>query len=505
LLDCWHFLNLYFALDRQCYILRGRAKIWRAPLNFCTITLIGERVAAPHTKGSAGMQKLRQWLVDTYNGLYVIVIKPYMPNTATVVALAIGVIFGLIWAYAVSPTQYYDAAPYRLSENWREEWVKLVAAARSAGFYEDTEIQRLLSQVESPGAEVNELIQETSGTVQQGLSGIQDIAQNTSGTPAVRPGGIVGDILNFIIPPIVLIVLAVIAILLWGVFIKPNFVDVVRERMRPKTDEDRQRAANIEMMKQQRLAEVKAREEVAASAAGNPYGAPITLKLPSYMKGRSFDESYAIENANDEFLGEFGATIAKTIGDTNEICAVEIWLFDKEDFVRTLTKLFVTEHAYNDPAIRSDLENRVDDPENDFVIAKPGAVIRLETDALLIQATVTNLELGSDGLLPPNSYMKNFSFKMEAWEKKGAGASAGAPAMATPAAMPTATPTSTYTPPATPAPSAPFNPPPPSFTPPSTPPAYTPPPPPLPPQPKRATTQDDDPFGGTGDFTPIGS
>lgn len=36
------------------------------------------------------MKKIRDWLIATYNGLYVIVLKPYMPETKTLVMLVVG-------------------------------------------------------------------------------------------------------------------------------------------------------------------------------------------------------------------------------------------------------------------------------------------------------------------------------------------------------------------------------------------------------------------------------
>lgn len=35
-----------------------------------------------------------------------------------------------------------------------------------------------------------------------------------------------------------------------------------------------------------------------------------------------------------------------------------MWLFDKDDFVRTMTKVFASEHAFNDPGVRSKLKKR---------------------------------------------------------------------------------------------------------------------------------------------------
>jgi hypothetical protein len=203
------------------------------------------------------------------------------------------------------------------------------------------------------------------------------------------------------------------------------------------------------------------------------------------------------------FLGESGATIAKTVGDTNELAAVEVWLFDKEDFVRTLNKLFVSEHAMNDPMIRADLEGRVDNPDTDLVVVRPGATIVLETDAILLQAKVLDFKYGDNGILPANSFFENLKLQFEAWQKSAAGAAAKTSTVVT---TPAATPQ-----PQVVAPSTMFTQPqqtPPAYTPP-TPPATiptttptTPPPPPV--NPPRRPPQDDDPFGGTGDFTPVG-
>ena len=77
-------------------------------------------------------------------------------------------------------------------------------------------------------------------------------------------------------------------------------------------------------------------------------------RLAIYTKGRQFDESFAIENEDNVFFGEAGATISKKIGD--EVAAIEVWLFDKEDFVNQIVKVFASEKAYSSPELRAELE-----------------------------------------------------------------------------------------------------------------------------------------------------
>ena len=101
------------------------------------------------------MKGFRQWLIDTYNGLYVIVLQPQMPTIVTVVAVVAAMLFGLLfWGYFVAPVRYYDGAPYQMSEPNRDEWIKLVAAAKVANIYSDADIVRYLQMVENPAATV---------------------------------------------------------------------------------------------------------------------------------------------------------------------------------------------------------------------------------------------------------------------------------------------------------------------------------------------------------------
>src|SRR5262249_42016818 len=146
-----------------------------------------------------------------------------------------------------------------------------------------------------------------------------------------------------------------------------------------------------------------------------------------YSPSRAYDDSFSIEDASkdDEFLGECGAVISETIGtgEPEKVTAIEVWLFDKEDFVRTLTSVFISEHAYNDPAIRSKLEVK-----GELVVAKPGAVIKLETNTLRLQARIVDMAYGS-GPLPPNSYFEKMTMELQVWRRSGVGAPAGAPAV----------------------------------------------------------------------------
>ena len=79
----------------------------------------------------------------------------------------------------------------------------------------------------------------------------------------------------------------------------------------------------------------------------------------------------------------------------------------------------------NDPATRSKLETK-----GELVIAKPGAVAKLETNTLRLQARIVDMAYGS-GPLPPNSYFDKMTIEIQAWRKSPSEAPvAAAPASA---------------------------------------------------------------------------
>jgi hypothetical protein len=220
-------------------------------------------------------------------------------------------------------------------------------------------------------------------------------------------------------------------------------------------------------------------------------------RMSTYTLGHGqYDDSYTIEDADGKFLGECGAGISETVGvgEPQRATAVEVWLFDKDDFVRTVTKVFVSAHAAADAALRSKLEAR-----GDLILAEPGATVSMETASLRLQARIVELEYATDATLPPNSHFQRLTIELAAWRKEKASASQPAPQPVTTVPVPQTTPAPPVAVPV----------PPPSYTPPpSSPPAPaglgsparpTAAPPPPPPR----TSPEDDPFGGTGDFTPI--
>ena len=482
------------------------------------------------------LKGIRDWAVDTYNGLFKIVIEPQLPKYRVLLWMILSFLFGMFWAYNIVSVIYYNGSPHQLNAGARDNWIINVAGGYQAGIISADDAKAQLARVDNPLRSVDRLLatESVSAPIKSALTTVRPIAESAgAGTAAPTPQGIIGDILGWVISGILFVAISWGIAIAWGLLIG-GYVERFWERIRPKTEEEiaknEEAKRTVEQMRERKRLEEELKASTVKDAGTVNYGAPLMQKIAPYTKGRQFDESFAIEDADDNFLGECGATIAHTIGDTQELSAIEVWLFDKEDFVKTFTKIFASEHAYNDYAIRAELESRVDDPATDIVVIKPGATLELVSKMLRVQAKVAAVTPGTDGALPPNSHFSALTLQMQAWEKKSA--TGGGDMPPTPIKVPTPVEEAVVPPPLKP-PMSPtgarpldayeIGPPPPLPTtnkPPMSPTGARPldayeigPPPPLPntgvtkpSSPPPLPFDDDnenDPFGGTGDFTPI--
>jgi hypothetical protein len=111
-------------------------------------------------------------------------------------------------------------------------------------------------------------------------------------------------------------------------------------------------------------------------------------------------------------LGECGVGISETIGvgDPKKVTAFEVWLFDKND-IQTVTKVLMSSHAYNDVATLQRLESK-----GEPILVEAGKQFVLETAALQLMATVSDVEYGQ-GALPDSSYFERVTLELAIWPK----------------------------------------------------------------------------------------
>jgi hypothetical protein len=121
--------------------------------------------------------------------------------------------------------------------------------------------------------------------------------------------------------------------------------------------------------------------------------AALLRKKSSYSLGMdNFDESFAIETEDDEWLGECGMGISESLpdGTPRRVTAFEVWLFDKPN-TRTVTTVLLSDFADNNEALRNKLASR-----GDLVLATPGGAFTLETPALVVEAEILDMEYGEE-------------------------------------------------------------------------------------------------------------
>lgn len=142
---------------------------------------------------------------------------------------------------------------------------------------------------------------------------------------------------------------------------------------------------------------------------------PLARFRTSYVFGHdSYDDSFSIETANGEFLGECGVGISEAIGtDTpKNVTAFEVWLFDKND-IRTVTKVIMSDHAFFDEALKAKLA-----PKGEPILSRESETVVLETASLIINAEIKEMQYGT-GVLPPQSFFERISIELSTWAKEG--------------------------------------------------------------------------------------
>lgn len=157
--------------------------------------------------------------------------------------------------------------------------------------------------------------------------------------------------------------------------------------------------------------------------SANAMMTPIARFTTTYNRGHdTYDDSFSIENGNGDFLGECGVGISESLGGDSpkNVTAIEVWLFDKND-IRTITKVIMTQHAYYDDAIRAKLATK-----GEPALLRPGEIVALETNALIINARIMDMEYGTSPDLPPDSYLERATIELSAWAKEGAEGGSGA-------------------------------------------------------------------------------
>lgn len=335
-------------------------------------------------------------------------LKALLNRPAVVAGLTfvVGLFIGLVvlgwWLW---PVKWTNAAPAHLRAGYQVDYLRM--AVDSYAQNQDADLARQRYQAlgdkapqvldmlrQNPGKQNPAQIESFAAIVAAGTQGEQPGAQATPAVAAKK--GRLGVLGIFFILVGLLALLAVVAAIIF----------MVRRRIASP----REPATPMEWEKQ------IANELESTDFAAEGREPPLAQFNSTYVQGDDlFDESYSVDSPTGEFLGECGVGIADTIGvgEPKKVSAFEVWLFDKND-IQTVTKVLMSEHAFNDEATRQRLATK-----GELVLAEPGQTLVLETATLQLVARVVDMAYG-EGALPEHSYFERLSLDLAVWRKESA-------------------------------------------------------------------------------------
>ncbi len=318
-----------------------------------------------------------------------------------VAGLIVGLLLGMLLFWGLFPVKWTDAHSYDLAPDARAEYLALVADSYKL----DRDLARVSSLLElwTPEEKQQAVTDAIAMYEEEGrtdkVQAVRDLAMvlgisEAPPPPPAPPAKAPGLVDRLRIPCLVFIVVLLVLALAW---------------IGLRTVRKRQAAAVPRPSPTVRVAPPPPPAEEWEGVEQPPLGHFIT----TYQLGEdTYDESFSIETPMGEFLGECGVGISETIGvgEPDKVTAFEVWLFDKSD-IRTVTKVLMSQYAYNDPNLRAKLA-----PKGEAVLAMPGTPVILETSGLQVRADITELVYG-EGDLPANSFFSRLTIELVARAK----------------------------------------------------------------------------------------
>jgi hypothetical protein len=321
------------------------------------------------------------------------------PAVIGVLALIVGIVLGLIYAYQIDPIQFKDADPSFLRADFQQDYLRMTIDSFRVNGDQNLALNRYKLLGTYAAATFDE-ISRNPGQLDPGaiLAFQQVLVQNNAfnspvEVPAAGGGGGSGLVTVGIIGGGLLAV-GLVAVAVFWLF-----------RSNRRAPEDMTPAM-------QAAEHSRSIEKTDYSTSGEE--PPVAQYVTTYVLGDDlFDDSFSIDAPSGEFLGECGVGISETIGvgDPKKVTAFEVWMFDKND-IQTVTKVLMSPHAFNDPGFRAKLE-----PKGELISVEPQKQVVLETQTLQMIATVSDMQYGQ-GALPDESYFERVTLELAIWAKK---------------------------------------------------------------------------------------
>jgi hypothetical protein len=338
---------------------------------------------------------------------FVVAILKKLP-WATIGLFFLGLAIGLTWAYVIDPVDFVDATPEYLRADLKEDYMRMAIDSYRLNQSPDLAVQRWknLGAYDQRTQDAYETVQNNpQGADPNVIKAYGDVVRNA----LIAEGSQNGDVTNvsdaasgnspFSSP----LIIGVLGIVLLGVLGTGAFYAYRLLNNRGSGEV----TAVMQASEISRNAEKTNFEQLGLAP-------PITQTMTTYVLGDDlYDESFSIDTQAGEFMGEYGVGVSEAIGvgDPKKVTALEFWLFDKND-IKTATKVLMSQHAFNDLAVRARLE-----PKGELIQVEPQAQILLETATLQLLATVVDLEYGK-GPMPANSYFERITLELAVWPRQ---------------------------------------------------------------------------------------
>ena len=322
------------------------------------------------------------------------------PPIMAVVGLIVGIVIGLLYGWVISPVEFVDGSIAQLRDDLKTDYLRMAIdsyALNQDAMMAEERYGRLGEDATSYLAEVEF---NPGGQLVSDIDSFRDIVELTFLTDEfeVMDEPVAEEKSSNNLLKWALLVTVVLAAAL-----------VVRYFLgkRAAGGETPKSAPNVA-------------QEITSKMDSTDYGdkgesPPMHQFVTTYVLGDNlFDDSFSIESAAGEFLGECGVGISEAIGvgEPKRVTAFEIWLFDQND-IKTVTKVLMSGHAYYDEAIRSELEKK-----GEPVLADPGVEFVLATNNLRIIGRVMDMGYG-EGPLPEDSFFDRLSIELSVWPNEG--------------------------------------------------------------------------------------
>ena len=318
------------------------------------------------------------------------------PIVAAALGLIVGLFIGLVvLGWALWPVQWTNAAPSSLQPDYQNDYLRMAVDSFVRNPVNDLAIQRYQALGADGPAVLNRV--KAGYPDQNAFQTFSNVVKPTSAITPVPGGGSTSGKSNSM-TGILIILIAIIVIGILGFAVFKYMIPLFKNRT-----SDTPATQAIDLTKQSEMTDY--------SASGQEQ--PISQFMTTYVMGDDlFDDSFSIDSPSGEFLGECGIGISETIGvgEPKKVTAFEVWLFDKND-IQTVTKVLMSSHAFNDAPTFQRLQAKGEP----FMVDR-GKKVTLETAALQLVATVTDMEYGQ-GALPENSYFERLTLEIAVWPK----------------------------------------------------------------------------------------